>query len=151
MYTYPSNPYQYPTYQDLTTLVPSLANNAQVSTLFTSFQAAASVYVDPNFAKQYTNVLSLYLVLHFITLFFKGITSATFDPFNFFTVSAGPAQEIEAERVKTKFAEFKSNSNDLDWEANLNRTVWGQLYLQTVYMVRKLFGVDGNGNLWSPL
>lgn len=144
-----SNPNQYATFEDAVALLPSLESNASAELLFDFFSSTVSAFVDPGLVGQYTNILSMMLTLHFLDLFYKGESSATFTP-NDWVAFSGSINGIEAEKVSLKFSGGGESGNRDDvWESDLSQTKFGQTYLDYIKAIRTTIGIDGQGNLWA--
>lgn len=144
----PTPPNQYPVFADAVNLVPSLQYNASAQNLFNFFLGTVSGFVDPGFAQNNTNSLSLFLILHFMTLLYKSNSAAKFDPQNA-TAYTGAIMAIEGEKVGVTLA--GGNNREDAWETDLSQTIYGQMYLDYIYAIRNQVGIDGRGGLWASV
>ena len=142
-----ANPYAYATWDDVLEIMPNLTDNEDAERIFNLFlNYSITAMVDPGLVTQWTFILSLNLLLHFMVEWLKGVESQTFKAADWLG-KAGPIIEMVAEKVSLKFA----NSYDDPWETNLSQTEFGQEYLIIIRFVRTIIGIDGQGNLWASI
>lgn len=142
-----ADPYAYASWADVVIVMPNLLGNDDAERIFDLFlNYSITAMVDPGLVTQWTFILSLNLLLHFMTEWLKGVERQTFKAADWLGKS-GPITAMEAEKVSLKFSDPKSDP----WETNLSQTEFGQEYLVIIRFVRTIIGIDGQGNLWASI
>jgi hypothetical protein len=142
-----SNPNSYAVWADAVAFVPSLDGDIVAENLFNIWIQTMPSFVDPSLAGNQTNILSLLLTLHFITIFYSGSKSVVFLPEDF-VGTAGAIQGLVGEKVAIQY--LKSAEMTV-FQSDLSQTSYGQSFNTIVASLRAIIGIDGQGGLWEPL
>ena len=133
-------------YNDIIEFKPTVAEIPNIKKLVDTFyKQQVLTYIDPTLSGDSTNVLSVYLYLHFIT--------RTWEPFfadparlapSDWAGAAGAVIESKAQNAEIKYQGVPNPTSD---DADLSTTTWGQLYLSLAKQIRQKIGV-ADGRLW---
>lgn len=142
-----SLPNEYATWADAIAFTPSLDGNSVAQALFNIWITTMPAFVDPNLTGSQTNILSLLLTLHFITIFYDGSSATAFLPEDF-VGTTGAIQSLLAEKVAITY--LKSGQMTV-FQSDLSQTSYGQSFNTLIASLRTIIGIDGLGNPWAQL
>lgn len=139
--------YSYATWEDAVEFIPNLENDPTANRLFETFMSSMPAMVDPAVVGEFTNILSLNLGLHFMSVIWEGGRKDIFDAESY-SGSTGAVAGIEGEKVSVKFG---STERKDPWESDLTQTQFGQTYLLLIKSIRTKIGINGKGKMWESL
>lgn len=142
-----SIPNTYADWSDAIAFTPSLSGNIVAENLFNIWITTMPAFVDPNLCGDQTNILSLMLTLHFITIFYDGSTATAFLPEDF-VGTTGAIQGLGAEKVSVQYLKGPVMTA---FQADLSQTSYGQSFNTILASLRTIIGIDGRGGLWAAV